>query len=65
MSANDFQVERTFFGGCVPGVQVNASNGAIVKVVFNIVMQREEDTLRRMARWIESGGREKMEAENG
>lgn len=54
MSENDFQVQRTFFGGTVPGFQINASNGAIVKVVFNIVQQeREEDSVRKFVRWIE------------
>lgn len=56
MDEQNYQVEKTFFGGTIPGMQVIASNGAIVKVVFNIVMQREEDTLRRLARWIEDGG---------
>lgn len=66
MGDDGFQVQRTFFGGTVPGLQVNASNGAIVKVVFNIVMQREEDTLRRLAHWIEAGGQEEeVEATNG
>lgn len=65
MNDNDLQVQRTFFGGNVPGMQVNASNGAIVKIVFNIVMQREEDTLRRMAHWIEVGGQTELEATNG
>lgn len=65
MEDNDFQVKRTFFGGSVPEMQVNASNGAIVKVVFNIVIQKEEDSLRRFARWIETGGQEKVESANG
>ena len=65
MGEQNYQIEKTFFGGSVPGMQVNASNGANVKIVFNIVLQKEEDSLRKLARWIEAGGHEKMEAVNG
>ena len=65
MDEKNYQVEKTFFGGTIPGMQVIASNGAIVKVVFNIVMQTEQGTLRKLARWIENGGQEKEVATNG
>lgn len=48
------EIEQTFFGGAVPGMQINACQGASVKVVFNVVVHREEDTLRRLAKWIET-----------
>ena len=48
-------LEETFLGGAIPELTINASNGAVVKISFNIVLHREEDTLRRFAAWIEHG----------
>ena len=46
-------VEHNFFEA-LPEMTVNASNGAIVKIAVNIILQREEDSLRKFASWIES-----------
>lgn len=65
MEGGNCQVEQTFLGCGVPGMTINANNGAVVKVVFNIVVQREEDSLRKFARWIEAQEHAPMGGSNG
>lgn len=65
MDGNNCQIEQTFLGCGVPGMTINASNGAVVKVVFNVVVQREEDSLRKFARWIEAQEHAPMDGANG
>ncbi len=58
-------VERTLYCDEIPNVTINATNGAIVKVVFNIVTQHEKDSQSNLAQWLKYSAQEKVELPDG